>query len=173
MSLWRVGVLSLVLAGMGISVAIAQESGVAATPPMGWNSWDAYGESVKESDIRASAEWMAKNLKASGWEYVIVDSGWYVTNHSSGTNAQSATFSLDSFGRYTPAVKTIPSAEHDAGFRPLADYVHSLGLKFGLHILRGIPKEAVRKKLPIQGSEYHAQDAADTTDTCPWNPYNY
>lgn len=172
-SSWRVGLLSVLLSGMGMSVAMGQESSVAATPPMGWNSWDAYGESVKESDLRASAEWMAKNLKMYGWEYLIVDSGWYVTNHASGTNAQNAKFSLDGFGRYTPAVNTIPSAEHEAGFRPLADYVHSLGLKFGVHILRGIPKEAVAKKLPIQGSAYHAQDAADTSDTCPWNPFNY
>jgi alpha-galactosidase len=151
----------------------SQERSVAKTPPMGWNSWDAYGESVKESDIRGSADWMAKNLKAYGWEYIVVDSGWYVTNHSAGFNAENATFSLDANGRYTPAVNTIPSAANDAGFRPLADYVHSLGLKFGLHILRGIPKEAVAKNLPIQGSEFHARDAADTTDTCPWNPFNY
>jgi len=151
----------------------AQESKVAQTPPMGWNSWDAFGESVKESDIRATAEWIAKNLKSYGWEYVVVDSGWYVTNHSAGFNAQNAQFSLDKFGRYTPAVNTIPSAAHDAGFRPLADYVHSLGLKFGLHILRGIPKEAVAKNLPIESSEFHARDAADTGDSCPWNPFNY
>ena len=151
----------------------AQEPVLAPTPPMGWNSWDAYGESVKESDIRATAEWMARNLKAFGWEYVIVDSGWYVTNHSGGYNAQNAEFSLDGFGRYTPAVNTIPSAANGAGFRPLADYVHSLGLKLGLHILRGIPRKAVAKKMPIQGSEFYAQDAADTWDTCPWNPFNY
>jgi hypothetical protein len=140
---------------------------------MGWNSWDAYGESVKEADIRANALWMAKNLKAYGWEYIVVDSGWYVTNHAAGVNAQNAEFSMDAYGRYTPAVNTIPSAAHDAGFRPLADYVHSLGLKFGLHILRGIPKEAVAKNLPIPGSAFHAKDAADTADTCPWNPFNY
>jgi len=169
----QVRVLPILLAVTCLSGVRAQESGLAVTPPMGWNSWDAYGESVKESDIRASAEWMAKNLKAYGWEYIVVDSGWYVTNHSAGNNAQTATFSLDGFGRYTPAVNTFPSAEHDAGFRPLADYVHGLGLKFGLHILRGIPKEAVEKKLLIEGSEYHAQDAADTSDTCPWNPFNY
>ena len=79
MLLLRMGIVSLVLATMGTSGAIAQEPGVAARPPMGWNSWDAYGESVKESDIRANAEWMAKNLKAFGWEYIVVDSGWYVT----------------------------------------------------------------------------------------------
>lgn len=170
---FRAGFLAVLLAGMCVNGPQAQQRGVAKTPPMGWNSWDAYGESVNESDIRASAEWMAKNLKAFGWEYIIVDSGWYVTNHSAGFNAESAEFSLDAFGRYTPAVNTIPSAANGEGFRPLADSVHKLGLKFGIHILRGIPKEAVQKKLPIQGSEYHAQDAADTTDTCPWNPFNY
>ena len=146
---------------------------LAATPPMGWNSWDAYGETVSEADIRANAQWMAEHLKSYGWQYVVVDSGWYVTNHSSGTNAESAQFSLDAFGRYTPAVNTIPSAAQDAGFKPLADYIHSLGLKFGLHILRGIPKEAVRKNLPIAGSVFHAADAANTSDTCPWNPFNF
>jgi len=151
----------------------AQERALARTPPMGWNSWDAFGESVKESDIRATAEWMAKNLKEYGWEYVVVDSGWYVKNHAAGYNAKEAEFSLDGFGRYTPAANTIPSAAEGKGFRPLAEYIHSLGLKFGVHILRGIPKEAVEKNLPIEGSSFHAKDAADTTDTCPWNPFNY
>lgn len=146
---------------------------LAPTPPMGWNSWDAYGETVSESDIKANAVWMAEHLKSYGWQYIVVDSGWYVTNHSAGTNAAAAEFSIDDYGRYTPAVNTIPSAENGAGFKPLADYVHSLGLKFGIHILRGIPKEAVRKNLPIAGSLYHAKVAADVNDSCPWNPFNY
>jgi alpha-galactosidase len=161
------------IAATSISGSNAQDSNAAKTPPMGWNSWDAYGESVKESDIRGSADWMAQNLKAYGWEYIVVDSGWYVKNHTAGYNAKNAEFSLDEFGRYTPAENTIPSAANGAGFRPLADYVHSLGLKFGIHILRGIPKEAVEKNLPVQGSEFHAKDAADTSDTCSWNPFNY
>ena len=165
--------MAVLVFGSSRNATWGEEPVPAPTPPMGWNSWDAYGESVKESDIRASAEWMAKNLKPFGWEYVVVDSGWYVTNHSAGFNAQNADFSLDAFGRYTPAANTIPSAKEGTGFRPLAEYVHSLGLKFGLHILRGIPKEAVAKRLPIQGSQFHAQDAADTADTCPWNPFNY
>ncbi|HKW64461.1 MAG TPA: glycoside hydrolase family 27 protein [Candidatus Acidoferrum sp.] len=148
-------------------------SELAATPPMGWNSWDAYAETVSEADIRANAKWMAEHLRSFGWEYVVVDSGWYVTNHSAGTNAEDAQFSLDAYGRYTPAVNTIPSAAGGAGFKPLADFVHSLGLKFGIHILRGIPKEAVSKNLPIAGTSFHAADAANTSDTCPWNPFNY
>jgi alpha-galactosidase len=158
---------------LGTNPAASQEPVIAATPPMGWNSWDAFGESVKESDIRGTAEWMAKNLKEYGWQYVVVDSGWYVKNHAAGYNAKDAEFSLDGFGRYVPAANTIPSAAEGKGFRPLADYIHSLGLKFGLHILRGIPKEAVAKNLPIEGAAFHAQDAADTSDTCPWNPFNY
>jgi len=165
--------LVLILAN-GSGRAEAQEQEVlAATPPMGWNSWDSYGETVSEADIRSNADWMAKHLKVYGWEYVVVDSGWYVKNHAAGTNAAAAQFSLDTNGRYTPAINTIPSAENGAGFKPLADYVHSLGLKFGIHILRGIPREAVRQDLPIAGSRYAAKAAADTNDTCPWNPFNY
>lgn len=146
---------------------------LAATPPMGWNSWDSFGESVSEADVRANAQWMAQHLKKFGWQYVVVDMGWYVTNHSAGSNAETAQFSLDEFGRFTPAANNIPSAAKGASFKPLANYIHSLGLKFGIHILRGIPKEAVRKNLPIAGSSFHAADAANSSDTCPWNPFNY
>jgi len=154
------------------SVAEGQAT-LAATPPMGWNSWDSYGETVTEADIRANAAWMAEHLKSYGWEYVVVDEGWYVTNQSSRSDTVPAQFRLDAYGRYTPAANTIPSAEHDAGLKPLADYIHSLGLKFGIHILRGIPKEAVFRNLPIAGTSLHARDAADLSDTCPWNTYNY
>jgi alpha-galactosidase len=149
------------------------ETLLAATPPMGWNSWDSYGETVSESDIKANAAWMAEHLKSYGWEYIVVDEGWYVTNHAAGTPAAAAQFNLDAYGRYIPAVNTIPSAENGAGFKPLADYVHSLGLKFGIHILRGIPKEAVRRNLPIAGTAFRARAAANVTDSCSWNPYNF
>jgi alpha-galactosidase len=171
--LWCARVLLIVVASLCPGGVRTQETSVAKTPPMGWNSWDAYGESVKEADIRATADWIAKNLKSYGWEYVVVDSGWYVKNHGARSNANNAEFNLDEFGRYIPAGNTIPSAANGAGFRPLADYVHGLGLKFGLHILRGIPKEAVEKNLPIQGTEFHAKDAANTVDSCVWNPFNY
>jgi alpha-galactosidase len=146
---------------------------LAATPPMGWNSWDSYGETVNEADIKANAAWMAEHLKSYGWEYVVVDEGWYVTNQSARPSGVAAQFSLDAYGRYVPAVNTIPSAEQGAGFKPLADYVHSLGLKFGIHILRGIPKEAVFKNMPIAGTSFRARAAADLSDSCPWNTYNY
>ena len=149
------------------------DSVLAATPPMGWNSWDGYGTTITEDHFEANAAWFAKHLKPMGWQYVVVDMEWFVTNPIPEGNSKNSQFSLDSYGRYTPATNRFPSAAKDAGFKPLADYAHSLGLKFGIHILRGIPKEAVEKNLAIEGSPFHASDAADTSETCPWNPDNY
>ncbi len=146
---------------------------LAATPPMGWNSWDGYGTTITEDQFKANAAWFAKHLKPEGWQYVVVDMEWFVTNPTPEGNSKNSRFSLDSYGRFTPATNRFPSSAKDAGFKPLADYVHSLGLKLGIHILRGIPKEAVEKNLAIEGSSFHATDAADTSETCPWNPDNY
>lgn len=49
----------------------------APTPPMGWNSWDCYGASVTEAEVRGNADYMARNLKEHGWEYIVVDIQWY------------------------------------------------------------------------------------------------
>jgi alpha-galactosidase len=146
---------------------------LAATPPMGWNSWDGYGTTVKEADVKANAKWLAEHLKSSGWQYVVVDMEWFVTNPIPEGNSKTSQFTLDGYGRYTPALNRFPTAANDAGFKPLAEYVHSLGLKFGIHILKGIPKQAVEKNLPIAESSYRAADAANTSDTCAWNPDNY
>ena len=146
---------------------------LAATPPMGWNSWDGYGTTITEDQFKANAAWFAKHLKPQGWQYVVVDMEWFVTNPIPEGNSKNSLFSLDSYGRFTPATNRFPSAAKDSGFKPLADFVHSLGLKFGLHILRGIPKKAVEENLAIEGSSFHATDAADTSETCPWNPDNY
>jgi len=149
------------------------EAALAATPPMGWNSWDGYGTTIGEADFKANADWFAKHLKPAGWKYVVVDMEWFVTNPVAEGNSQTFHYSIDGNGRYIPPASRFPSAAGDAGFKPLADYVHALGLKFGIHILRGIPKEAVQRNLPIEGSTYHAGDAADLFDTCPWNFDNY
>jgi len=146
---------------------------LAATPPMGWNSWDGYGTTVTEADVKANAQWLAEHLKPFGWQYVVVDMEWFVANPTAEGNSRASQYSLDKFGRYTPAVNRFPSATNDAGFKPLADYVHSLGLKFGIHILRGIPKQSVANKTPIADSTFSAADGADSSDTCPWNFDNF
>ena len=146
---------------------------LAATPPMGWNSYDSYGTTVNEAQVKANARWLADHLKRFGWRYVVVDMEWFVTNPTPAGNSKHSEYTMDEFGRYTPALNRFPSAANGAGFKPLADYVHALGLKFGLHILRGIPRQAVEKDLPIADSDYHASQAADRSATCPWNPDNY
>jgi alpha-galactosidase len=146
---------------------------LALTPPLGWNSWDGYGTTIREDQFKANADWFAQHLKPAGWQYVVVDMEWFVTNPIAEGNSKTSQFSIDPFGRYIPALNRFPSSADSAGLKPLADYAHSLGLKFGIHILRGIPKQAVEKNLPVAGSSYHAADAADPTDSCPWNPDNY
>lgn len=140
---------------------------------MGWNSWDGYGTTVDEAQVRANAKWMAEHLKSSGWKYVTVDMEWYVANPTAEGNSKTFEYSLDEHGRYTPAENRFPSAAKGAGFKPLADYVHGLGLKFGIHILRGIPKQAVVNQIAIADANFSAADGADQSDTCPWNYDNF
>jgi hypothetical protein len=140
---------------------------------MGWNSWDSYGTTVNEQQVRANADWMAKHLKAFGWQYVTVDMEWFVNNPVPEGNAKNSHYQIDANGRYQPAFNRFPSAKDGAGFKPLADYVHGLGLKFGIHILQGIPRIATRDNLPIAGSAYRAGDAANVNGTCKWNYDNY
>lgn len=165
------------IAVLASSSAAAQAPGAAtqaaARPPMGWNSYDAYGTTITEAQFRANARWMARHLARYGWRYVVIDAEWFVRNPTPSGNSSSSRLVLDPYGRYVPAPNRFPSAAGGAGFKPLADYVHSLGLKFGIHILRGIPREAVVRNLPIAGSAYHAADAVDIASTCPWNTDNY
>ena len=143
---------------------------VAPTPPMGWNSWDAYGLTIDEAQFRANAEALAA-LKTYGWNYAVIDEGWYLANPLA--KAADFHFSWDSNGRLIPDSSRFPSAQKNAGFKLLADWVHGLGLKFGIHIVRGIPRGVVRDNLPVADTQFHAADAADTADTCPWNADNY
>ena len=140
---------------------------------MGWNSWDGYGTTIDEKEFRANSEWFAKHLKPFGWRYVTIDMEWFVTNPKPSGNSKDSKYLMDEFGRYVPPPARFPSARDGQGFKPLADYAHSLGLKFGIHILQGIPRESVAKNLPIQGSQFHATDAANKSGTCAWNPDNY
>jgi hypothetical protein len=156
----------------GSSAAFAQTPPIAPTPPMGWNSWDAYAQNITEAQVKENADFVAAKLKQYGWSYIVVDEGWYLPDPGPSTEENKG-FVMDGYGRFLPSVPRFPSAANDAGFKPLGDYLHGLGLRFGIHIVRGIPKEAVAKNLPVADSGFHALDVADTSDTCPWNTYNY
>ncbi|WP_255501878.1 glycoside hydrolase family 27 protein [Olivibacter sp. SDN3] len=147
----------------------------AQTPPMGWNSWDCYGPTVEEHEVKANADYMGKNLKKHGWEYIVVDIRWFVENDKAGGyNQTDPIYVLDEYGRYLPAVNRFPSAKEGNGFKDMAKYIHQQGLKFGIHIMRGIPKEAVARKTPILGTDGITADQIYSTELqCEWLRDNY
>lgn len=146
---------------------------VAKTPPMGWNSWDCYGASVTEAHLRGNAEYMARNLKDYGWEYIVCDIQWYEPEAKSTEYNHFYPLEMDEFSRLIPAVNRFPSAKNGKGFRPVADYIHSLGLKFGIHIMRGIPRQAVHAATPVKGTNATARDIAQSYSICSWNTDMY
>jgi alpha-galactosidase len=143
---------------------------VAPAPPMGWNSWDSYGTTVTEAQVKANTDVMAATLKAHGWQYIVVDIQWYEPNAQGHDYAPGAKLAMDNYGRLLPAVNRFPSAADGTGFKHLADYVHGKGLKFGIHIMRGIPRQAVEQNTAIEGTRYHAADITDKDNPCQWNP---
>ncbi|NNH06731.1 glycoside hydrolase family 27 protein [Cellulomonas fimi] len=138
---------------------------------MGWNSWDCYGTTVTEAEVMANAEFMAEHLLPYGWDTVVVDIDWSdPTARSHGYNA-GAPLAMDAHGRLVPDPGRFPSATGGAGFGPLADRVHALGLRFGIHTMRGIPRGAVEQDLPVLGAAgVTASAVADATNVCEWNP---
>ena len=145
---------------------------LALTPPMGWNSYDAFGDNVVESEVLANAHYMAEKMRPVGWDTVVVDYCWSDPGaHDNNRNARgNAPLAMDVFGRLLPATNRFPSAINSAGFKPLADAVHLLGLKLGIHIMRGIPRNSVTANLPIEGSNFTAAEASNTNSKCIWCP---
>ena len=176
-------------------VATAQQANVAPTPPMGWNSWDAYGLTITEPQFRANVDVLRDKLLPFGWRYAVIDEGWFFENPNDRPTPSKLRYAIDSYGRYVPVPARFPSAVvkgsppsiaspsdathkfsvtlQETSFAALGTWVHAQGLQFGIHIVRGIPRASVERNLPIQGSSFHAQDAADPTDACPWDPTNW
>ena len=149
----------------------------APNPPMGWNSYDYYNTEVNEAQVRANAEYMAAHLKEFGWEYVVIDIEWYAVDAGSQSDKyQYIPFGklvMDEYSRLLPDPVRFPSAAGGKGFRVLAEYIHSLGLKFGIHIMRGIPRAAAHEHRGLLGTEMTADQLADPSNICWWNPDMY
>jgi alpha-galactosidase len=158
---------------------------LAKTPPMGWNSYNCFGSAVYESEVKANADYMATNLKQYGWEYIVVDFLWSFDNPPGSKignpyqqRLQDGSYvpwlTMDKWGRLVPHTHKFPSAFGEKGFKPLSDYVHALGLKFGIHVMRGIPRQAVWAKSPVKGTTGITADMiADTSSTCSWMNHMY
>jgi hypothetical protein len=137
---------------------------------MGWNSWDCYGTTVREHEVLANAEFMAEHLLSYGWDTVVVDIDWSDPNaRAHGYNADPELL-IDGHGRLIPDPQRFPSAAGNAGFGPLAARIHAMGLKFGIHTMRGIPRAAVAQNFPILGTSATATEVTDGSNVCEWNP---
>ena len=153
-----------------------QNKKIAPTPPMGWNSYDCFGYGVNEKQVKENAEYLATHLKKFGWEYVIVDFLWSLPDV--GPEMQNVQLyqnehffprlNMDPNGRLLPDTLRFPSSAGNKGFLPLAAYIHSKGLKFGIHVMRGIPRQASFEKSPVLNSSYTAAQVANPLDTCNW-----
>ena len=142
-------------------------------PPMGWNSWDCYGAGVTEDELLGNAEFMRDRLKQYGYQYVICDIQWYEPAAKGNVYNNFADLCMDEYSRLIPAVNRFPSSAIGAGFKPIADKIHSMGLKFGIHIMRGIPRQAVHRNTRIYGTTARARDIASQFSLCPWNTNMY
>jgi alpha-galactosidase len=167
---------------LAVAILLSFQTGygqhVAQTPPMGWNSYDCFGAAVKESEVRYAADVMSAHLKQFGWEYIVVDYCWHYPYIAAFENPpQNDNFQprliMDEYARVLPAEDRFPSAAGGMGFKDLGDYIHGRGLKFGIHVMRGIPRQAVADKTPILGTKYTAADIAEPWDTCVWLDHMY
>lgn len=175
---------TFLMAGSGAMAAVAQAAPVrgatehriqqlARKPPLGWNSFDSYGVYLHEEAALANIEAMAAKLKPSGYEYFVIDNGWFGeyklvpgTRYSAEKHASDV--HINEFGLLQPSKTYFPH-----GLQPLIERAHRSGLKFGVHLMRGIPRKAVQLNLPIEGTRYTARQAANTASVCNWCHYNY
>jgi alpha-galactosidase len=163
---------------------------VAETPPMGWNSFDAYDCRINEEEFLATVDYMADNLLEYGWNYAVIDYIWWHPNpgllndmprrryghpnilyDKDGQALEPIT--MDEYGRLLPSVERFPSSAEGKGFKPIADYVHGKGMKFGIHIMRGIHRSAFYENTPIMESDFTAKYIAEQWDTCGWCNHMY
>ena len=162
---------------------------LAGKPPMGWNSFDSYDSRINEEQFKRNVDFMADSLLKYGWNYAVIDYIWWLRDPGNWGNPKRRfghpdmrytsdgkpidTINIDEFGRLLPSVERFPSSAGGKGFKPIADYVHSKGLKFGIHIMRGVHRQAVYFKLPIKGTDYTCSEIADRRDTCNWCNHMY
>ena len=167
--------LTAALFSLAGAFAGAEPGPIAPKPPLGWNSFDSYGVYLHEKAAMENLEAMAKHLEPYGYEYFVIDNGWFgeyklkpgtiypLEKHASDVR-------LNEHGH------VIPSKTYFAGgLAPIINRCHELGLKFGIHMMRGIPRKAYDMNVPIKGTSYKARDIADIDPkkNCTWCTYNY
>ena len=146
---------------------------LAPTPPMGWNSWNSFATTINEAQTLEQAQIMARELLPAGYDILTVDIQWYEPGANSYSYADKPVPTLDDHGRLLPAPNRFPSSVGGKGFKPLADRCRALGLRFGVHLMRGAPRLAVERGLKVLGTGIPLADIVDRRSVCSWNPDMY
>ncbi|CAO2170187.1 unnamed protein product [Urochloa humidicola] len=157
---------------------------LAALPPRGWNSYDSFSWTVDESAYLQNAQILAEKLLPHGYQYAVIDFLWY-RKYVDGAYTDSYGFdNIDEWGRPFPDLQRFPSSRVDKGFSQIASKVHGMGLKFGIHLMKGISVQAVNANTPIldiktgkpyleDGRQWTARDIGLTHRTCAWMPHGF
>ncbi|WVZ85208.1 hypothetical protein U9M48_032158 [Paspalum notatum var. saurae] len=173
--------LFLVLSLWGTSEANEE---LATLPPRGWNSYDSFSWTVDENAYLKNAEILAEKLLPHGYEYAVIDFLWY-RKYVDGAYTDSYGFdNIDEWGRPFPDHQRFPSSRVDRGFSQISSKVHGMGLKFGIHLMKGISVQAVNANTPIldiktekpyleDGRKWTARDIGLTHRTCAWMPHGF
>ena len=136
---------------------------------MGWNSWDCYGTTVTEQEVKANADYMTAHLRTFGWEYMSsISAGMSKMTRLMDTMKKIRSSPFDGYGRLIPAVHRFPSSSDGRGFKPLADYIHSKDLKFGIHIMRASGREPLKGTLQFREIPQSCKRNLQHDRICAW-----
>jgi len=155
---------------------VKTNSSIPNTPPLGWNSYDCYGDVTDISAVERNLPIFLQRLKPAGFNYFVIDAGWYCDYPPvPGQKYPRGLYPgienqvrLDDWGRPLPAKSSFPD-----GLRTLARKLHSEDLKFGVHLFRGVPRLAVERNLRIKNTDFLIKDAVDYNGNSPWCTLNY
>ena len=146
-----------ILAGGALQNASAEDNGLERTPVLGWSSWSFLRKHPTAAQMKAQALALHNSgLQKIGYEYVNLDDFWYQCPGPQGPN-------VDPYGRWMTDSSRFPAQGDTDGIKVVADYIHSLGMKFGTYVTPGISRQAVSRNTPIKGTSYTAAQIADAS----------
>ena len=151
----RAALLIALLAGGTLQNASAEDNGLERTPVLGWSSWSFLRKQPTAERMKAQALALHNSgLQEIGYEYVNLDDFWYQCPGRQGPN-------VDPYGRWVTDSSKFPPQGNSDGIKVVADYIHSLGMKFGIYVTPGISKQALKRNTPIKGTSYTAAQIAE------------
>jgi len=154
-SLTITALLMVLLAGGALQNASAEDNGLERTPVLGWSSWSFLRKQPTADKMKAQALALHNSgLQKLGYEYINLDDFWYQCPGPEGPN-------VDRYGRWITDPSTFPAQGDSDGIKVVADYVHSLGMKFGIYVTPGISEQAVSRNTAIKGTSYTAAQIAE------------